>query len=53
LARGGFDSDENALQVFWTGGEASLHMASKTQLAKQLIELIAENYHAKLLAAQT
>jgi phosphopantothenoylcysteine decarboxylase/phosphopantothenate--cysteine ligase len=53
LARGGFDSDENALQVFWKGGEAHLPIASKTHLAIQLLELIAEHYHAKLLAAQT
>ena len=46
-ARGGFDSDENALRVFWHGGEAQLPMAAKPRIAAQLIELIAEHYRAK------
>jgi phosphopantothenoylcysteine decarboxylase/phosphopantothenate--cysteine ligase len=46
-SRGGFDSDDNALQVFWHGGETALAMAPKTRIAKQLIDLIAERYHAK------
>jgi phosphopantothenoylcysteine decarboxylase/phosphopantothenate--cysteine ligase len=43
----GFDSDENALRVFWRGGEAQLPMAGKAHIAAQLIELIAEQYRAK------
>jgi len=46
-AQGGFESDENALWVFWNGGEARLPMAAKSWLAAQLIELIAEHYRAK------
>jgi len=43
----GFDSDENALRVFWRGGEAHLPTAAKSRLALHLIELIAEQYLAK------
>ena len=46
-AQGGFDSHENALWVFWPGGEKQLPMASKPDIATQLIELISENYSAK------
>lgn len=45
--RGGFESDENALEVYWATGRKTLAMASKTQLAKQLLELVAERYEAK------
>jgi len=45
--RGGFDSDENALSVFWRGGEAHLPMAAKAHIATQLIGLIAEHCRAK------
>jgi phosphopantothenoylcysteine decarboxylase/phosphopantothenate--cysteine ligase len=45
--QGGFDSDDNALHVFWNGGEAQLEMAPKTLIAARLIELITERYHAK------
>ncbi len=43
----GFDSDDNALEVLWTGGGVSLPRASKQQLGRQLISLIGERYHAK------
>lgn len=46
-AQGGFDSHENALWVYWRGGEKHLPMASKLTIAIQLIELISENYRAK------
>ena len=39
---GGFDSEQNALQVFWKNGQKSLAMTDKNQLAEQLISLIAE-----------
>lgn len=39
---GGFDSDQNALQVFWPTGRQSLAMTDKSHLAEQLITLIAE-----------
>lgn len=38
----GFESDDNALTVYWTGGERALGPAPKTQLADQLLDLIAE-----------
>ena len=37
----GFNSDNNALTVIWPGGHKVLPLASKAQIAKQLIELIA------------
>jgi len=45
--QGGFDSDENALTLIWTGGEQVLDFASKTRLARQLITIIAERYDEK------
>jgi len=42
-----FDKDENALTVYWQGGKQELSMTSKTALARQLIELIAQRYHAR------
>lgn len=45
--RGGFDSDDNALQVYWKGGEHHYPMSSKSRIAQQLIELIAHRYHGK------
>ncbi|NLO81199.1 MAG: bifunctional phosphopantothenoylcysteine decarboxylase/phosphopantothenate--cysteine ligase CoaBC [Xanthomonadaceae bacterium] len=43
----GFDSVDNALEVFWADGHASLGRQSKDKLAEQLVDLIAERYHAK------
>ncbi|MDP1772595.1 MAG: bifunctional phosphopantothenoylcysteine decarboxylase/phosphopantothenate--cysteine ligase CoaBC [Methylobacter sp.] len=40
--QGGFDSDQNALQVFWKNGQKKLAMTDKNHLAEQLISLIAE-----------
>ena len=44
--RGGkaFDSDENALTVYWAGGSRSFPQAEKTALAAQLVDLVAERY---------
>lgn len=42
---GGFDSDQNALHVFWANGEKTLAMMDKSQLAEQLISLIAERFN--------
>jgi phosphopantothenoylcysteine decarboxylase/phosphopantothenate--cysteine ligase len=41
-AGSGFESDDNALAVYWNGGEAQLGPASKTQIARELLELIAQ-----------
>ncbi len=44
---GGFDSDENELSVFWEGGRKVLPHDTKARIARELIDLIAERYHAK------
>ena len=41
---GGFNSDQNQLEVFWSDGQKSLSMASKADIAIQLIDLIANRY---------
>ena len=43
----GFAVDDNALHVFWMQGEQVLPLASKTQLARDLMTLIIEQYNAK------
>lgn len=43
----GFDSDNNALTVVWRDGGRELPLASKSAIARQLIEIIAERYHAQ------
>lgn len=40
----GFDSPENALEIFWAGGHCSLERDTKTKIARRLIGLIAERY---------
>ena len=45
--QGGFDRDENALQVFWQSGQVTLEMMSKTELAKQLLKVCAEKFYEK------
>jgi len=40
----GFDSEENALEVYWVGGHSSLERDKKTKLARKLISLIAKRY---------
>jgi len=44
---GGFDSEQNALQVFWQQGRKNLTMTDKNQLAEQLIRLISERMEHK------
>jgi len=46
-ADGGFDKENNAVTVFWTDGEQDFPMMPKRNLAKQLIQLIAQHYHEK------
>jgi phosphopantothenoylcysteine decarboxylase/phosphopantothenate--cysteine ligase len=43
----GFDTERNALQVFWEGGGAELAEAPKDELARQLVALVAERYAAR------
>jgi len=40
----GFESEENALEVFWNGGAASLERAPKDKLARRLVQLVADRY---------
>lgn len=42
----GFDRETNELTVFWRDGERKLGEGSKAVLARQLVELIGERYHA-------
>ncbi len=43
----GFESDHNALTLYWQTGQLNLPQSPKTQLAKNLISFIAEKYHAQ------
>lgn len=42
-----FGADTNAFQVFWPGGEKILPAAVKGKLARDLMTLIIDQYHAK------
>ncbi|ODN66223.1 bifunctional phosphopantothenoylcysteine decarboxylase/phosphopantothenate--cysteine ligase CoaBC [Methylophaga muralis] len=42
-----FGQDNNALEIFWEGGHKSLLEAPKLEIARELITLITERYHAK------
>lgn len=42
-----FGQDNNALEVFWEGGHKSFSDAPKLEIARELITLITERYHAK------
>lgn len=41
---GGFERDENALLVLWNGGQRTLPMMSKVELARELAMLLVERY---------
>jgi phosphopantothenoylcysteine decarboxylase/phosphopantothenate--cysteine ligase len=43
----GFDSSENALLLLWEGGRCELPQASKHELARELVRVIADRYHAQ------
>ena len=40
----GFDSDQNAVNVYWQAGEKSFSTAEKTELARDVLKLIAERF---------
>jgi len=40
----GFDSEDNALQLFWDGGGQALPRCSKMRLARQLVTVIADRF---------
>jgi phosphopantothenoylcysteine decarboxylase / phosphopantothenate---cysteine ligase len=46
----GFDADDNALNLYWEGGECELPRQSKQQLARELIGHIAARLHARHLS---
>jgi phosphopantothenoylcysteine decarboxylase/phosphopantothenate--cysteine ligase len=41
----GFATDDNALQVYWAGGEREFSLMPKTKLARQLLALMSKLYH--------
>ena len=43
----GFASERNALSVLWPGGGRELELAPKAELARRLIDLVAERYRAE------
>ena len=45
-AEGGFERDDNALAVYWDGGERRLGPASKAEVAAGLLALVAERLPA-------
>lgn len=42
-----FDQDDNALTVYWRDGKRELAFNSKAALARQLVEVISERFHAR------
>ena len=40
----GFETDENALSLFWKNGEVTLEKMPKSKLARQLIKIVAHQY---------
>lgn len=42
----GFDAAQNAVEVYWKGGEKSLPLMEKAALARELISLVAERFAA-------
>ena len=38
----GFESDDNALSVYWPGGERELGPGPKTRIAGELLDLVAQ-----------
>jgi phosphopantothenoylcysteine decarboxylase/phosphopantothenate--cysteine ligase len=48
----GFDSDENTVDVYWQGGEQSFATAEKSELARELVKLVAERFGIAYSAAE-
>ncbi|MDQ7074678.1 MAG: bifunctional phosphopantothenoylcysteine decarboxylase/phosphopantothenate--cysteine ligase CoaBC [Gammaproteobacteria bacterium] len=40
----GFESDNNALHLFWPGGQKKLLKSSKLEIARQLLEVVVERF---------
>ena len=45
-ATGGFDAPDNALTLLWDGGQTELPLTDKPRLARQLVSLLCEHFHA-------
>ena len=43
----GFDTDDNALTLYWKGGKQELHNAPKLEIARQLVQVIGLHYKKK------
>jgi len=43
-SEGGFEGDRNALTLLWEGGQRELPMNDKGQLAREMVEIVAERY---------
>ena len=43
----GFDLDENTVEVYWQDGERSFATAAKTDLAVEVVDLVADRYAEK------
>ena len=43
----GFNSDNNALTVFWKDGEQALPLTDKQTLARNLLAIVAQRFHAE------
>ncbi len=43
----GFNSDENAVTIYWAAGEKTIPQSTKAKLARQLIEEISNRYSAE------
>jgi phosphopantothenoylcysteine decarboxylase/phosphopantothenate--cysteine ligase len=49
----GFDRDDNALYVCWAGGETRFSTAPKTELARELVALVAKTYTITMKTAES
>lgn len=43
-SEGGFNSDDNALELYWDGGGTSLPLMDKLTLAQRLLEVVVQRY---------
>ena len=50
---GGFESADNALSLIWREGGRELPMTTKERLARQLVEVIGERFHARTATENT
>ncbi|MGD2117097.1 MAG: bifunctional phosphopantothenoylcysteine decarboxylase/phosphopantothenate--cysteine ligase CoaBC [Chromatiales bacterium] len=52
-SQGGFEDDNNALTVIWRDGQKLLPMMDKKELARQLVRLVTDVYHAQAAVKNT